>query len=78
MAAQVDIATLGRQPRSRRDVYDRLAAAENGRSAKDLVSEAGVPEADLRETLRKLEAAGLAQRVKGVWNAVPVEAPDGN
>jgi DNA-binding GntR family transcriptional regulator len=33
-----------------------------------------VPEAELRETLRKLEAAGLVQRSsRAVWTAVPIQ-----
>jgi hypothetical protein len=33
-----------------------------------------IPEPELRETLRKLDAAGLAKRgTKGVWTAVPLE-----
>jgi predicted ArsR family transcriptional regulator len=74
MPTHADAATLDRQPRQRRNVYESLAEAEDGRSVKDLLSVLTVPEVELRETLRRLEAAGLAQRIKGVWNAVPVEA----
>ena len=35
-----------------------------------------IPEAELRETLRKLDAAGLAKRVKGTWVAVPLEGSE--
>jgi hypothetical protein len=73
MATRVDASTLDRQPKLRRSVYDMLEKAE-GRSVKELLHDSSVPEADLRETLRKLEAAGLAQRVKAVWMAVPVAA----
>ena len=74
MAAEADSATLDRQPQQRRAVYDCLAKSEDGRSVKALLAEMDVPEADIRETLRKLEAAGLAQRIKAVWIAVDVRA----
>ncbi len=45
----------------------------DGRSVKDLLQEVDIPEPDLRETLRKLDAAGLAQRIKGTWRAVELE-----
>ena len=69
----VDAATLNVQPRQRRDVYMWLAAAPEGRSVKHLLEELDIPEVELRETLRKLDAAGLAKRVKGTWVAVPLE-----
>ena len=72
MATGVDASTLGRQPKQRRAVYHLLEQSE-GSSVKDLLLEASVPEPDLRETLRRLDAAGLAQRVKGTWRAVPLE-----
>jgi hypothetical protein len=53
-----------------------LVKTPEGRSAKDLVLDFGIPEADLRETLRKLDDAGLAQRVKGVWKAVPIHTAE--
>ena len=31
-----------------------------------------MPEAELREALRKLDAAGLVRRTKGAWSAVPL------
>jgi predicted ArsR family transcriptional regulator len=71
MAIQVDASTLGRQPRQRRTVYEHLANCEGGRSVKELLQESDVPEAELRETLRKLEAAGLVHRSRAVWTAVP-------
>ena len=43
---------------------------------KDLLGEFDISERDLRETLRKLDDAGLAQRVKGVWKAISVETAD--
>jgi hypothetical protein len=55
-------------------VYQHLADAPAGRSVKDLLSDFNMPEPDLRETLRKLDDAGLAQRIKGTWRAVPLEA----
>ena len=54
-------------------VYERLAGVPDGRSVKDLLQEVDIPEPDLRETLRKLDAAGLAQRIKGTWRAVELE-----
>jgi hypothetical protein len=58
-------------------VYEGLAREPEGRSVKDLLRDFDMPEPDLRETLRKLDAAGLAQRVKGNWTAVPLESADG-
>jgi DeoR/GlpR family transcriptional regulator of sugar metabolism len=57
----------------------QLAEAPAGRSVKHLLEELDVPESELRETLRKLDAAGLARRTKGMWLAVPLEPrdPDG-
>lgn len=71
MVTQVDASTLDRQPKLRRTVYEQLASSGDGRSVKELLEECDVPEADLRETLRKLEAAGLVQRSRAVWTAVP-------
>jgi predicted ArsR family transcriptional regulator len=71
-----DAATLNRQPRQRRSVYMWLADAPDGRSVKHLLGELDVPEVELRETLRKLDAAGLAKRVKGTWMAVPLEGAE--
>ena len=73
MLERVDASTLDRQPRQRRTVYEYLAQDAEGRSVKELVRDSSVPEADLRETLRKLEAAGLVHRSKAVWIAVPIE-----
>jgi predicted ArsR family transcriptional regulator len=79
MIARADAATLNVQPRQRRDVYAWLAGAEAGRSVKHLLTELDIPEAELRETLRKLEAAGLARRTRATWTAVPLEdAPSPN
>jgi len=73
METRVDASTLDRQPRQRRAVYEHLAKDGGGRSVKQLLEDSGVPEVELRETLRKLEAAGLVQRSRAVWTAVPVE-----
>ena len=77
-APRADAATLNVQPRQRRQVYKLLAESPDGRSVKHLLGESDIAEAELRETLRKLDAAGLARRVKGTWVAVPLtpEAPE--
>jgi hypothetical protein len=74
MAQPADSAVLNVQPRQRRTVYEGLAKNPEGRSVKDLLADFDIPEPELRESLRKLDAAGLAQRVKGTWRAVDVEA----
>jgi hypothetical protein len=71
-----DAAALNRQPRQRRRVYTWLAEAPAGRSVKHLLGELDIAEPELRETLRKLDAAGLARRIKGTWMAVPLEDSD--
>ena len=76
MIARADAATLNVQPRQRRTVYMRLAETPEGRSVKHLLGEMSIPEPELRETLRKLDAAGLAKRVKGTWVAVPLEGSE--
>jgi hypothetical protein len=53
-------------------MYEWLADAPEGRSVKTLLSELSIPEPELRETLRKLDQAGLARRTKGTWCAVPL------
>ena len=73
MAPRADTTALNVQPRQRRIVYDGLAQAPDGRSVKELMTDFDIPEQDLRETLRKLDQAGLAQRVKGVWKAISIE-----
>jgi hypothetical protein len=73
MPPRVDAATLNVQPRQRRDVYESLAAVPDGSSVKDLLRRFDIPESELRETLRRLDAAGLARRMKGTWRAVPLE-----
>ncbi len=74
----VDARTLNVQPRQRRDVYECLAKQPEGRSVKQLLDELDMPESELRETLRKLDQAGLVQRTKASWHAIPIEpAPTG-
>ena len=76
MFQRADSATLNVQPRQRRTVYMRLAEMPEGRSVKNLLGDLAIPETELRETLRKLDAAGLAKRVKGTWVAVPLEGSE--
>jgi hypothetical protein len=76
MHPPADFATLNVQPRQRRTVYERLATLlPAGRSVRDLLDDFEMPESELRETLRKLDQAGLARRGKGVWQAIPIEQP---
>ena len=76
MPPRPDAATLNVQPRQRRRVYTRLAEAPTGRSVKHLLVELDITEPELRETLRKLDAAGLARRTRATWIAVPLEGSD--
>jgi DNA-binding FadR family transcriptional regulator len=76
MPPRADAATLNVQPRQRRYVYDTLAMLPAGRSLKDLLDEFEMPETELREALRKLDAAGLARRTKGSWSAVLLETDE--
>ena len=76
MPLRASAATLNVQPRQRRSVYMWLAEEPAGRSVKYLLGEFDIAEPELRETLRKLDAAGLAQRIKGTWMAVPLEGSD--
>jgi predicted ArsR family transcriptional regulator len=76
MVARADAATLNVQPRQRRRVYTWLADAPTGRSVKHLLDELDIPEPELRETLRKLDAAGLARRTQATWVAIPLEQPE--
>ena len=76
MPPRADAATLNVQPRQRRYVYEGLALMPAGKPVKDLLGEFGIPEVELREALRKLDAAGLAQRIKGAWTAVPLETAE--
>ena len=76
MAEHADPSTLNIQPRMRRMVYEVLAKEPAGRSVKDLLRSGNIGEVDLRQTLRKLDEAGLAQRVKGTWRAIPLRGAD--
>lgn len=75
MHPQADSATLNVQPRQRRTVYERLATLPAGCSVRELLDDLAMPESELRETLRKLDQAGLARRGKGVWQAIPIAQP---
>jgi predicted ArsR family transcriptional regulator len=72
MPPRVNSATLNVQPRQRRAVYQNLSELPNGSSVKDLIGRLDIPESELRETLRKLETAGLARRARGMWQAIPL------
>ena len=76
MSPQANAATLNVQPQQRRGVYEALAMLAPGRSVKDLLRELEMPEPELREALRKLDSAGLVQRIKGIWSAVPLDTSD--
>jgi hypothetical protein len=76
MPPRADTVALNVQPRQRRDVYEGLAAVPAGSSVKNLLHRFEIPESELRESLRKLDAAGLARRVKGTWRAVPLETAE--
>jgi hypothetical protein len=76
MAPRANSATLNVQPRQRRVVYEGLAKMPEGRSVKDLLGDFEIPESELRETLRKLDEAGLARRMRGTWSAVPLESAE--
>jgi predicted ArsR family transcriptional regulator len=73
MPPVADRTTLNVQPRQRREVYERLAEMPEGRSVKELLDDLPIPERELRETLRKLDEAGLARRAKTRWCAVPLD-----
>ena len=75
MATEVDASTLNRQPQQRRTVYALLEGQPDGRSVKQLLGDSDVSETELRDTLRKLEAAGLVRRSRAVWTAVPLNTP---
>src|SRR3954468_6069246 len=76
MPLHPDAAALNLQPRQRRRVYLWLGGGPAGRSVKHLLGELDIAEPELRETLRKLDTAGLARRIKGAWMAVPLEAAE--
>jgi len=67
---------LNIQPRQRREVYHALGKVPAGRSVKELLTDVDMPEHDLRESLRKLDAAGLAQRYRGTWRAASGDGGD--
>ena len=75
MEPRADAAALNAQPRLRRTVYAGLASAPTGLSVKSLLEELDMPEPDVRQSLRKLDAAGLARRTKATWFAVPLDEP---
>lgn len=76
MTRPADPSTLNVQPRQRRRVYMCLAEAPDGGTVKHLLDVLDITESDLRETLRKLNAAGLARRHGGTWTAVPLTATE--
>jgi predicted transcriptional regulator len=76
MAPRADSAALNIQPRQRRDVYHALGKVSAGRSVKDLLGDVDMPEHDVRESLRKLHDAGLAQRNRATWSAVSIDSAD--
>lgn len=73
MSLVPNAADLNVQPRQRRVVYEGLAKLQAGSSVRDLLGDFAMPESELRETLRKLDQAGLVRRTRGVWCAVPLE-----
>jgi DNA-binding transcriptional ArsR family regulator len=75
MAARANSA-LNIQPRQRREVYHALGKVSAGRSVKDLLADVDMPERDLRESLRKLDAAGLVRRNRALWSAVSIDGSD--
>jgi hypothetical protein len=76
MPPVADAAMLNVQPRERRSVYAALAKVPEGLSVKELLAEIEMPEPILRQSLRKLDEAGLAMRVGRLWTAVRLEGED--
>jgi DNA-binding transcriptional ArsR family regulator len=76
MPPVADTAMLNVQPRQRRSVYAALARVPEGRSVKELLDDVEMSEPNLRQSLRKLEEAGLAMRVGRLWTAVRLEGDD--
>jgi predicted ArsR family transcriptional regulator len=76
MAPRTNSAALNIQPRQRRDVYHALGKVPAGRSVTDLLADVDMPEHDLRESLRKLDAAGLVQRNNAMWRAMSSDGGD--
>jgi hypothetical protein len=77
MPPRAGSAILNVQPRQRRAVYEGLAKLPEGGSVKDLLEAFDIPEYELRETLRKLDRAGLVRRTRATWSAIPLELPIG-
>ncbi len=73
MPPVADSALLNVQPRERRSVYEALARVPDGRSVKELLADVEMSEPILRESLRKLDAAGLVMRVGRLWTAVRLD-----
>jgi DNA-binding transcriptional ArsR family regulator len=76
MPPVADAAMLNVQPRERRNVYAALAKVPEGLSVKELLAEIEMPEPIVRQSLRKLDEAGLAMRVGRLWTAVRLEGDD--
>jgi Helix-turn-helix domain len=77
MPPRAGSAILNVQPRQRRAVYEGLAKLPEGGSVKELLEAFDIPEYELRETLRKLDRAGLVRRSRATWSAIPLELPTG-
>ena len=73
MSPVTDAAALNVQPRQRRHVYQALAKAPDGLSVKDLLLDVEMSEVELRQSLRKLDEAGLVMRVGRLWTAVALD-----
>jgi DNA-binding transcriptional ArsR family regulator len=67
---------LNVQPRQRRSVYEALAKTPDGLSVKELLADVEMSEPNLRESLRKLDAAGLVMRVGRLWTAVRIDGDE--
>ena len=76
MPPVADSAMLNVQPRQRRRVYEALARTPDGLSVRDLLADVEMSEPNLRESLRKLNAAGLVLRVGHLWTAVRIDGDD--
>jgi DNA-binding transcriptional ArsR family regulator len=76
MPPVADSAKLNVQPRQRRSVYEALAKTPDGLSVKELLADVEMSEPNLRESLRKLDAAGLVMRVGRLWTAVRIDGDD--
>jgi DNA-binding transcriptional ArsR family regulator len=76
MPPVADSALLNVQPRQRRSVYEALARVPDGLSTKDLLADVEMSEPELRQSLRKLDQAGLVMRVGRLWTAVRLDGDD--